>query len=67
MICPFCQSKNKVIDTNSRDYVNYRKRACLSCNRQFYTKEICIQESEGRPRFDEKWQMWKQSRKSREV
>lgn len=65
MICPFCKSRVKVVDTNSRSYTNYRKRICTVCERKFYTKEICIQESEGRPRFDEKWQEWKESRKNK--
>ena len=65
MICPFCNSKARVIDTNSRSYMNFRKRICMACGRKFYTKEICIQESEGKPRFDEKWQEWKESRKNK--
>ena len=60
MICPFCKTKARIIDANLRSYTNYRKRHCMACGREFYTKE-----SEGKLRSNEKWQAWKESRKNK--
>lgn len=65
MVCPFCNAKARVIDTNPVSYTNYRKRLCMACGRSFYTKEICIQESEGKRRLAEKWQKWQEKRKNK--